>query len=426
MKKFVSILLAVAMLYTLLAGCSSSQPNATNEVPNNTPTAGPTESNQDDPGTDVTFEPMKVGVAIMSSTEAMQIAQDYLDNVVGPLLNMEFIYSEVISDAGALTTFIENAKAAGAEGIINMLPNMIEQAASTCEDLGMWEVDNASATYESVEALPHHLGLIGASPAGNGKVFGEAIQNALDADEEANVLVLSGAACYGATSQIEGTIGVLNTLKDIYGLTYSQDVTALATTNAATDVGTGTAMKVTIYPGVPAGADYASAVSSLLQTGDYNAVISVFDGYGAISVAIDEVEKALGMNIKVITQMSVNESALNNLEATDSTGDNCINAGVSGELTPPLVFCAIMLRNAYDGYGETMRTDGKASVLLQYPLAISNAHDMEQLMQVPPSYLTEEEIMSLVVKANSSCTLNDFSSLMDSLTTENILAKFAS
>ena len=427
MKKVIALLLVLMMAVGMLAGCTSSDPGSSTQNPGTNTQPGAPDGTSEPPagGNAENTEKMIVGVVVMASGDAMTTAQNYLTDVVGPALNMEFIFSEVINDAGAMTTFIENAKASGAQGIINMLANLVEQAASTCEDLGMWEVDNASASYESVESLPHHIGLVGLSPEGNGKVFGEAIQSALDAGEDANVLVLSGAACFGATSQIEATVSMLTTLQNLYGLTYTEDLKTLATVNSTTDVETGTDMKVTIHPGVPMGADYASAVSSLLQTGDYNVVCSAFDAYGAISVAIDEVEKALGMNIKVITQMSISDNALASMRALDSTGDACVNAGVSGELTPPLVYCALMLRNAFDGHADAMRTDGKATVLLQDALLIDSAETLEKLMQVPPSYMSEDDIASLWIAKNPDCTIRDFRTLMDTMTTENILAKFA-
>lgn len=428
MKKVIALLLALMMVAGMLASCSSERPGGNTQSPSNQESQAPGNSGTNEPpagGNTKNTETMTVGVVMMASGDAMTTAQNYLTEVVGPALNMEFIFSEVINDAGAMTTFIENSKAAGAQGIINMLSNMVEQAASTCEDLGLWEVDNASFSYESVESLPHHIGLNGASPKGNGEAFGAAIQGALDADEDANVLVLSGAACYGATSQIEATSSMLTTLQELYGLTYSQDIAKLATVNATTDVDTGTDMKVTVHPGVPMGADYASAVSSLLQTGDYNVVCSAFDAYGAISVAVDEVEKALGMNIKVITQVSVSENGLASMSTLDSTGNPNVDAGVSGEVTPQLTFCAIMLRNAFDGYAETMRTDGKATLLLQNPLLIDSAEAMEQLMQVPPSFMSVEDLTNLWIIKNPDCTIEDFHAQIDSMTTENILAKFA-
>ena len=113
------------------------------------------------------------------------------------------------------------------------------------------------------------------------------------------------------------------------------------------------------------------------------------------------------------------------MSSLDSTGNPNVDAGVSGEVTPQLTFCAIMLRNAFDGYAETMRTDGKATLLLQNPLLIDSAEAMEQLMQVPPSYLSEEELTNLWIVKNPDCTIEDFQTQIDSMTTENILAKFA-
>lgn len=67
------------------------------------------------------------------------------ETVVGPTLNIEFMFSEALKDTGAMTTFIENAYAAGCQGVIVDLSSGIDQAAAVCNDLGMWFVGISSA-----------------------------------------------------------------------------------------------------------------------------------------------------------------------------------------------------------------------------------------------------------------------------------------
>ena len=222
------------------------------------------------------------------------VAENYLNNVISPLLNIDFMFSEVVSDASALTAFIENAYAAGCVGVINTAGSNV-QAAQAANDLGMYVVNNSTKYEEDVKALPYYLSNTGTSATLNSEAYSQALDETLKSGEKHNVLVLTGAASLGSTSMVEAAKGILNGLKDKYSLTYSKDVAELAVVDAQTDVETGTDMKVTIFPGVPRGADYASAVSSILQTGTYDVVISTISAYSYLSVAMDEVEKAKNM-----------------------------------------------------------------------------------------------------------------------------------
>ena len=61
---------------------------------------------------------------------------------------------------------------------------------------------------------------------------------------------MSGAACYGATSFIEGTAGSLKALQDVYGLKYTKDIKELATTKTQIDAENDKGIKITIFPGM--------------------------------------------------------------------------------------------------------------------------------------------------------------------------------
>ena len=112
MKKIIALLLAVVMVFGLAACGGTSADNGSG-------TESGTESGTAT-GLDLSVH-HKVGVATVHEGEAWEIAKTYLETVVGPTFNMEFIYSEVLHDANGLIAFMEQCYAAGCDGIVNLV-----------------------------------------------------------------------------------------------------------------------------------------------------------------------------------------------------------------------------------------------------------------------------------------------------------------
>lgn len=429
MRKSVKGIICLILAAILMSGCSNnSSPETTNQQAAQVPeqeNTGSEAQTADGSNGDAAFEKHTIGVVMISANDSWLEAQKYMEEVIGPMYNLDFIFSEVINDAENMTTFVENAKASGADGIINNLASLTEQGAAIANDLDLYYVANVSTYYDSVADLPKNLAICGNSIEASGETFGEALKSTLNDDKDHNILLLSGAASLGSASAKEATASMLSTLKDLYGLTYLQDVNELAVINATTDIETGSDIKITIHPGVAKGAEYTSAVSALLQTGQYDVICSSFEVYNSISVAVDEVEKALGMNIKIVSQLSLSDFTANAFTSKDSSGDSCINSGVINNQALNLTVASAILRNAYDGYTDQMRVDGRAGILAVSPQLVSGADAYTKLTQASPSFLTEEEVKSLSIKLNPSCTLDTMQEILDQCTTDNVLLKFA-
>ena len=87
--------------------------------------------------------------------------------------------------------------------------------------------------------------------------------------------------------------------RQVYGLTYTEDINALATSATQVDAENDKGIKITVFPGM---ADLATNVSPLLQTGAYDVVVGTTNIYDSLGVAINEVEEALDMDIEFITR----------------------------------------------------------------------------------------------------------------------------
>lgn len=420
MKKFVRII-ALLLVVSLLTACGAtggSVENPQNETTQNENPA-PTVAEGDQP----TFEKRKIALAFNGVNDDVLRTQEAFTNVIGPALNIEFMFSESISDAGALTTFIENAYASGCDAVITNSSGDIDQAAAVCNDLGLYFVGISSSGAVENKDMPYYACVTGASAEGYGDSYAEALNSIVADGEEHSVLILSGAACYGATSFIEGTAGSLRALQDVYGLTYTQDINAMATSSTQIDAENDKGVKITIVPGMQ---DLANMVSPLLQTGEYDVVVGTTDIYGSLSIAIDEVEKALGMNIHMISRGAITETTSGAFNGTDSTGAPIMDAMVNVGLYE-FVAAVVVLRNCLDGYAENMRDNGECSRITgQRPLVVTNPDQFNTLANenIPYAYISTEQLLELCCVVNPDVTWKDIDEFGANLTAEAIVEYF--
>lgn len=415
MRKSLMSAMAVAMAATLtLTACGGTTAAASSAATEAAASAVSEEA------TGEGYKPMKIAFAAQAVDETFVEAKNALENEIGPALNIEFMFSEAISDNGALNTFIENAYASGCDAVYTNVAGGIDQAAAVCNDLGMYFVGVSSAGAEENAEIPYYVGVAGASAEGYGEAYANALNSVIGDGAEHSILILSGAACYGATSFIEATAGSLRALQDIYGLTYTENLNALATSSTQIDAENDKNIKITVCPGMQ---DIATAVSPLLQSGDYDVLVGTSNIYDSLGVAVDEVEKALGKDIKFITRSMFSDSTKAAFNSMDSQGSPVIDAIVLNGTYEHLA-AVMMLRNAFDGHADAMRDGDHCSrVPGQIPLVITTADEYNALSgaDMPFSFVTVDEVVS---QCNADATFKSIDELGASLTTENILKKF--
>lgn len=420
LKRLAKKFIAVALSAMLLTGCSGN--TADN---NGTPAATEPKTEADASGSSsAEFKKMKIAFAVNSNNDDVLRTKNAFETSIGPALNIEFMFSEAISDAGALTTFIENAYASGCQAVYTNVSASIDQAAAVCNDLGLYFVGISSSGATENQSLPYYISVCGASPEGYGDSYAEALENILSDGQEHSVLILSGAACYGATSFIEGTAGSLRAMQNVYGLTYTQDVNALATTSTQVEAENNKGIKITIVPGMQ---DLANMVSPLLQTGDYDIVVGTTDIYGSLSVAINEVEVALGKNIHMISRNTFTEMMANAFNTNDSAGTPIIDGMIDTGMYE-MVASVIILRNCFDGYADNMRDNGQCSrVAGQRPMVVTTPDQYNKLTAegVPYAFMTIDEILSLCSLNNSDVTWKDIDDFGAAMTTNVVLDKIS-
>lgn len=370
------------------------------------------------------YKKMKIAWGTNTTSESFVKMQNFFRDVLGPALNVEFMYSEALTDAGSMISFIENAYINGCDGVVMDLANFIDQGAPVAQDFGMFFVGISSADAKENLDIPNYISVVGASAAGYGESYGKAIQAAVADGEEHAIMILSGAAPYGATSFIEGTVGSLRALQDVYGLTYEKDLYAMATSSTQVEATNDKGVKITVVPGM---GDLTSTVSPLLQTGEYDVVVGTTDIYSSLSVAVSEVEKATGKNIKFISRNVFSDTISTAMNGVDSTGNPVVDAIVCNG-TFEHISSIVILRNCFDGYVDQMRGEGRPSrVPGMNPLVITSATEYNALSSenMPYSFVAVEDIIALTSLVNPDVTWEDINAYGQALTTENILVKFA-
>ncbi|MBO1264853.1 hypothetical protein ACHAL6_07385 [Proteiniclasticum sp. C24MP] len=420
MKKKIALLLAAMMMVVGLAGCGSketpepsapSSPEAGNETP------APSEE-----------ENITIAVAWNAIDATTQTRMTYLEDHLGPALGIDFIFSEAISDTAQLMTFLENSYAAGADGLLSLITDGTEQLVSKADELGVYTAVVSSTLYEEVAAVPTYMGITGIDLSKVADAYGELMDAQFDSAEPANFIVISGGSAMGVASHREATKSMLKTFQTKFDLTYDADITELATLNATTEISTGNEeVKITIVPGFPNMDGYVSGVSGLLQTGDYDAIVSVYPTAETFGTAIDEVEKALGKNVKLLCQANFGENTKKAFSTLDSTGNPTLDGAVINSGSASDAYGVVLLYNGITGHGDAFKPEGKAITMAPGPLVASGAEAYGKLEQLDTSdemyVYTSDEIKTLLKKYNDAA---DYDLLMETsrnFTTENILER---
>jgi hypothetical protein len=368
------------------------------------------------------YPKMKIAWATNQNSEAFIKMKDFFDKELGPTLNIEFMYSEALSDAGTLISFIENAYINGCNGVIVDLANFIDQGAPVAQDFGMFYVGISSSNPKENTDVPMYISVAGASAEGYGNSYAKAIKSAVSDGGEHSIMILSGAAPYGAASFIEGTVGSLRALQDVYGLTYDKDLYEMATSSTQVEATNDKGVKITVVPGM---GDLTATVSPLLQTGEYDVVVGTTDIYSNLSVSVSEVEKATGKNIKFISRNVFSDTISTAMNGTDSTGNPVVDAIVC-QGTYEHISSVLMIRNCFDGHVDQMRDGGNCSrVNGQAPLVIVSAEEYNALSgdDMPYSFVPMEDIVAMTSLANPDVTWADIDAYGAALTTEAIIEK---
>ena len=359
MRKILSMLLALVMVFSLVA-CSNTQSD--DKTPDNSPSASAPSQDEQTPGETeekVELKPYKIAVAFTQINATALSQQEYLKNYIAPAFNVEFMFSEAVDSAEVAMTFLENAYAADCQAVMNFQNSSVEQINAKANELGMYIISNAPPA-ENAD-LPYVLGSMRAPVSGVADAYTEMVNNFTADGKPHNVVIISSGAGLGNAQHYECTYAMLEALQAKYNLKYTDSIENLASSRGMTQVETGTDMKILLYPGYPNSDTYVSGLSAELQTGAYDVVLGCNAATTKFAVAIDEVERAYNINVKVGYFTSIDDAATAAVTTKDVHGTPSIDSIVinPGNILVGGMFA--VLYNGVSGHADAMKTNGAGS-----------------------------------------------------------------
>lgn len=437
MKRTISIILTAILCLSMITGCGktnsgndSSSPgtdatdsstdaadSSTDAADSSTDAAEPSDS--DEPKAEAA-DPCKVAIAVGQYNSQTLKAQKYFNEYLSKELNVEFIFSEELgSDVSKNLAFVENAYAVGAQGVIDwamLSGDDIIPVAEKCEQLGLYFSTWIVGALDGISHLDHVVGAAANNDAIIDELFGEMVKEVLDDGEKHSLVLATAGAHTGSSQQVTTVVGILEAYRDLYGLTYSDDLETLAKLDSVTEIETGVDdVKITIFPKFT-----GDELSNVLKGGEYDVVAVAANLYLRFESVIKEIEDANKMDIKVITMTEIADTTYNSFNTLDSSGNPSLNAALlttSGKITLTL---ALVLNGIY-GDIDAVLVDGKPAVYNnqswicytpeEYELInsidtnedtyIYNADEFKQMIKFYNQDLTSESLMDYAQEYSS-------------------------
>ena len=359
----------------------------------------------------------KIGVGTIHEGETWEIQKTYFEEEVGPALNMEFMFSEKLSDANGLVDFMDQAYAAGCDGIISFVTSndAVAQGSRKAEEMGIWFVTQNSALNTQVQTVEHNLGHCGASATGMARAYSEAITELLSDGEYHSIFIFSGAAVggaigQGAASHYYTVEGILEAMQEKYGLVYESSIDDIINNQNPGEVATGNPnVKIYIYPGTNVTAAL-TAVQTQFQNGPYDMFAATFR-YSSFTNALADVEKSTGKNIKILGTVSIEKQTSTGFATKDTFGDSVLNAAVLNPLNIQNGMCAVIMYNALTGHADAMKADGKTILFKVEPWFCKDAETYEKISVLDTTHeayiLNADDLHALCIDRNPSVTYKD-------------------
>ncbi len=394
MRKYILFFLTVILLGSLAFGCATTD---SDDI------ATQNKREADASGLDS----HTIGVATYNIRDAqVMMFKEYLDHYIGDCFpDVTFLYSESISGSEELMDFLELCAENGAEGVMVFGSYDLQKEVAFCAEHDMYMIrpsaTSSDADFEAVASNPYYIGEIG--PGSELEYEAGADMTQTMAEDRKTYLILSGGAAEDNEMHRLRTLGMLETLQEIYGAELEQTAEELAVTEETVTVEAG-GLKVTVFPGYLEREENAAAAAKMIEDGDYTTVLS--------SVPVSPLMETLD-TVKVECGTIDCFSEDNSYGFQDGT-ISYVAGKYQSEIGPG--FAA--LYNAITGNADAFRENGRAFRLKQgfwtaksseeyekmYSLARSisvNAYNYEDLYSVIKSMTPEADFDSLKTLAES-------------------------
>lgn len=371
-------------------------------------------------------ETFKIGVINGAFDNESNMRQKYLEEYVAPLFNVKFIFSEAIHNGEEEVTFVENLAAAGGKALMAYRYQNREQIARLCSELGIYYVYNGEIQEgDQFDGLDTFVGTALNTMENIEDVYSEAVEDWAKTEGEHGFVILSALAAQENIQHKSATSTVLKTLAKSYGLTYEQSVEELTVVSEPTEAANDAGIPIYIYPGIPNNDAFLNGISSALQTGKYDMVLASSNLFNQLGVIVDENEKAIGRNIRVVSIANVSPELQTAVNTVDSYGEPSLNACV---VKPPSYTSGpmfAMLYNALTGHMDILKPEGQPKTIIYPQWGCLTPEDVRKVGSYDldsDSYTFDEEhLRSVIYDYNPDLTLDSFQDVVSKGTLDRVI-----
>lgn len=345
----------------------------------------------------------KIGVIVYDlKDEQVQAFREYMEGYLGEnFSDVDFLYSAGVTTDVEEMEFLNNAIAAGVEGIIAFNSFDIEKEVSLCASRGVYYLRPSSTTdpedFAKVEDNPYFLGYFG---PGNEMEYQAGYDMAAYFAKEQitdNYLLLSGGAGTNVMHE-QRAEGMLDALQEAYGVQFDQSSTELASASEPVSVEAGN-LKVTVFPGYIGVPDVGQQAVAEFEKDQAGVVMS--------TIPVQAIADSLG------------NASLGTVDCYTETNGKLFKKGnlkyLCGKYESIIGPAFAAIYNAVTGYSEDFREDGKAFAIQQGFWTSTDYQDFQEKYELSSGITLNaysyEDLLEVCKAHNPNATLDDLKEL---------------
>ena len=345
----------------------------------------------------------KIGVIVYDlKDEQVQAFREYMEGYLGEnFSDVDFLYSAGVTTDVEEMEFLNNAIAAGVEGIIAFNSFDLEKEVSLCASHGVYYLRPSSTTdpedFAKVEDNPYFLGYFG--PGNEMEYEAGYDMGAYFAKEQISdsYFLLSGGAGTNVMHE-QRAEGMLDALQEAYGVQIDQSSTELASASEPVSVEAGN-LKVTVFPGYIRVPDVGPQAVAEFEKDQAGVVMSTIP----VQTIADSLGNASLGTVDCYTEANGKLFKNGNLKYLCGKYESIIGPA----------FAAIY--NAVTGYSEDFREDGKAFAIQQGFWTSTDYQDFKEKYELSSGITLNaysyEDLLEVCKAHNPNATLDDLKEL---------------
>lgn len=345
----------------------------------------------------------KIGVLVYDlKDEQVQAFREYMESYLGEnFSDVDFLYSAGVTTDAEEMEFLNNAIAAGVEGIIAFNSFDIEKEVSLCASHGVYYLRPSSTTdpedFAKVEDNPYFLGYFG--PGNEMEYEAGYDMGAYFAKEQISdsYFLLSGGAGTNVMHE-QRAEGMLDALQEAYGVQFDQSSMELASASEPVSVEAGT-LKVTVFPGYIGVPDVGEKAVAAFEKEPAGVVMS--------TIPVQAIADSLG------------DASLGTVDCYTETNGELFKNGhlkyLCGKYESIIGPAFAAMYNAVTGYSEDFREDGKAFAIQQGFWTSTDYQDFQEKYELSSGITLNaysyEDLLEVCKAHNPNATLDDLKGL---------------